>query len=118
MYDNTNLCRAAGLEKQRGVATRLTHLGLGGSGIGPEGIASLVPIFLPNPASTAAGRPGDARGGGGGGVLMKLDLSACALGPLGVKALAPLLLCNSRLRELSLSYAGVCWRMLAYADVC
>ncbi len=35
--------------------------------------------------------------------MIKLDLSACSLGPLGVKALAPLLLCNSRLRELSLS---------------
>jgi len=105
---------ADGLERQHGVATRLTHLGLGGNSIGVRGVEALMPVFMPprlvcDSADTAAGcssgglavaSPGRRVGAAAeqqqsrlpnGGVLQKLDFSACSLGPVGMRALAPLL---------------------------
>ena len=102
---------ADGLDGQQGVATRLTHLGLGGNAIGLKGVEALLPVFMPPglahgaPASKGSrGIGGGGRAGGGraeeeqswrelhtSGVLQKLDFSACSLGPDGMAALAPLL---------------------------
>jgi hypothetical protein len=83
---------ALGLEKQQGVMTRLTHLGMGGSAIGAAGIRALVTVLSP------ASSPADWKAKGDtqhvedkGGVLRKLDFSACALGSEGMEALQPLL---------------------------
>jgi hypothetical protein len=83
---------AVGLEKQQGVMTRLTHLGMGGSAIGAAGIRALVTVLSPASSPADWKAQGDTRHvEDKGGVLRKLDLSACALGSEGMEALQPLL---------------------------
>ena len=107
---------ANGLRLQGGIATRLTHLGLGGAGsVGEDGIKELVSVFLPSLALSGegggAGMAGDIaerRGKERSGeertrVLTKLDFSACSLSGPGMRALAPLIAWNSGLQELTLS---------------
>jgi hypothetical protein len=106
---------ASGLERQQGVMTRMTHLGLGGSAIGAEGIRALVPVFVP-PGARQDGSAGKAQADSQptidkGGVLRKLDLSACALGPDGMEALQPLLKVRARARMSTCACLLACARM-------